>query len=144
MGRGGGVGGALQWNNISSWKYRGEGFVLKEDSEDPFPWQDDNGNFHALLHNLEAGRIPHFQGPNLVGIHAFSEDGTKWYDGGLAYTNHVEFTDGSSWNFDRRERPHLIFAEGTRTIIALSNSVQPGGLNAGDRTFTLVQGVALH
>ena len=59
---------------------------------------------------------------------------------GLAYTNLVNFTDGTSWNFNRRERPHLIFAEGSRTIIALTNSAEPGGIS-GDRTFTLVQGV---
>ena len=99
-----------------------------------------------------------------VGIHAFSQDGERWFDGGtphdyrrrlgcilprvpaiivrtgLAYTNLVNFTDGTSWNFNRRERPHLIFAEGSRTIIALTNSAEPGGIS-GDRTFTLVQGV---
>ena len=64
----------------------------------------------------------------------------RWFDGGLAYTNLVNFTDGTSWNFNRRERPHLIFAEGSRTIIALTNSAEPGG-RSGDRTFTLVQGV---
>lgn len=146
MGRGGITSYAHQWWNASSWSSLSEtqgGFVVKEDSEDPFPYQDDNGNFHALLHNLESppspmpGRIDRA----LLGIHAFSEDGIHWYDGGVAYTNHVEYTDGTSWHFDRRERPHLLFAEGTRTIVALSTSAEPGG-PSGDRTFTLVQGVA--
>ncbi len=30
-----------------------------------------------------------------VGIHAFSQDGVRWFDGGLAYTNLVNFTDGT-------------------------------------------------
>ena len=102
--------------------------------------QDDDGNFHAILHNLEGPHMVRGFREARVGIHAFSQDGVVWFDGGLAYTNLVNFTDGTSWNFNRRERPHLIFAEGSRTIIALTNSAEPGGIS-GDRTFTLVQGV---
>ena len=102
--------------------------------------QDDDGNFHAILHNLEGPHMVRGFREARVGIHAFSQDGERWFDGGLAYTNLVNFTDGTSWNFNRRERPHLIFAEGSRTIIALTNSAEPGGIS-GDRTFTLVQGV---
>ena len=126
--------------------------------------QDDDGNFHAILHNLEGPHMVRGFREARVGIHAFSQDGERWFDGGtphdyrrrlgcilprvpaiivrtgLAYTNLVNFTDRTSWNFNRRERPHLIFAEGSRTIIALTNSAEPGG-RSGDRTFTLVQGV---
>lgn len=58
----------------------------------------------------------------------------------MAYTNNVTFTDGTSLLLTRRERPHVVFAEGTRTIVALSNSAMVGGAY-GDRSFTLVQGV---
>ena len=52
----------------------------------------------------------------------------------------MHYTDGSSHLFDRRERPHMVFAENTTKPIALSNSARPGGLD-GDRTFTLLQGL---
>ncbi len=72
--------------------------------------------------------------------HGYSLDGLTWLFGGVAYTNNVTFTDGSSLLLTRRERPHVVFAEGTRTIVALSNSAMVGGAY-GDRSFTLVQGV---
>jgi hypothetical protein len=44
---------------------------------------------------------------------------------------------------NRRERPHVVFAEGTREPVALSNSGQEAacGRGCGDRSFTLVQGL---
>jgi hypothetical protein len=76
-----------------------------------------------------------------IGTHQFSLDGGRqWFYTGTAYTSLVHYTDGSSHLFDRRERPHMVFAENTTKPVALSNSARPGGLE-GDRTFTLVQGL---
>ena len=72
--------------------------------------------------------------------HGYSLDGVTWLFGGVAYTNNVTFTDGSSLLLTRRERPHVVFAEGSRRIVALSNSAMAGGA-FGDRSFTLLQGV---
>ena len=112
--------------------------------EDPMPWQDmETGVFHSVQHNLEGGcpsRRASADLPCQVGTHQFSLDGFEWFYTGVAYTNLVEYTDGSSRIFDRRERPHLVFEENTTRPIALSNSARPGGAE-GDRTFTLVQGL---
>ena len=75
-----------------------------------------------------------------VGCHAFSVDGAFWVYTGTAYTSLVHFTDGDSVLLNRRERPHVVFAGGTTTPVALSNAAQTGG-GDGDRTFTLVQAV---
>ena len=84
---------AEHWSNISSWQGGSGGFVLSEDAEDPFPcaaacfldfpvsgWmmmffsadQDDDGNFHAILHNLEGPHMVRGYREARVGIHAFS------------------------------------------------------------------------
>ena len=108
------------------------------DDEDPMLWQDmETGVFHSIQHNLAV--CPRDQ-PCQLGTHQFSLDGLEWFLTGAAYTNQVEYTDGSSHLFDRRERPHLVFEENTTRPIALSNSARPGGAD-GDRTFTLVQGL---
>ena len=109
------------------------------DDEDPMLWQDmETGVFHSIQHSLES-RATKGQ-PSQVGTHQFSLDGFEWIFTGAAYTNLVEYTDGSHHLFDRRERPHLVFEENTTRPIALSNSARPGGAD-GDRTFTLVQGL---
>ena len=74
----------------------------------------------------------------LVGTHAYSLDGLAWQYTGATYTNRVSLSGGGQLLLNRRERPHLVFAEGTRTPVALSNSAEVGG-RYGDRSFTLVQ-----
>jgi hypothetical protein len=59
---------------------------------------------------------------------SYSQDGLHWEYGGLAYTNNVSLTDGGWMLLNRRERPHLVFHEGTRTPAALSNSAEAGAL----------------
>jgi hypothetical protein len=44
-----------------------------------------------------------------VGTHAYSLDGVAWHYGGTAYTNRINFTDGSFLYANRRERPHVLF-----------------------------------
>jgi hypothetical protein len=134
---------AADWKNISSWSHTlpnsnaTNSFISSSpDAEDPFLYQDENDNWHALLHSLEG---PHMVGGTdgaLVGVHAFSKDGLGWFYGGVAYTNHVNLTDGTALILNRRERPHLAFAENSRTLVALINSA-----DHGDRQFTLVQAI---
>lgn len=98
--------------------------------EDPFLWQDQaSGTFHALFHNMG--------GCGSVGCHAFSADGFAWY---LAtsdpYTTEVDFADGSSINYGRRERPHLVFNSKGEPAF-LTNGVQEDW--SVDHSYTLIQ-----
>ena len=132
------------WRNHSNWAHGApagvETFISSApDAEDPYIWQNDDGTLHTLLHSLEG---PHMCGgvECQVGTHAFSLDGFAWYYGGTAYTSRVEFTDGDILMLNRRERPHLVFAENSTTPVALSNSAEVG-MGYGDRSFTLIQGI---
>eukprot|EP00935_MAST-01C_sp_MAST-1C-sp1_P001890 g1890.t1 len=121
------------------WKCNGRGV------EDPYVYRGPDGVFHALAHAFS----PFF------GVHAFSDapltrnwtDGTpmEWTITSAAYGNNVSFTDGSSFAFSRRERPHLVWARGTapgEQPVALTNGVQYGGppnAPGGDAVYTLAQ-----
>jgi len=144
MGRGGMAAFASDWANYSTWSRAPPGgkqsFISgSNDCEDPFVYQNSRGDFHALMHLLEG---PHYCNGVLcnVGVHAWSTDAIEWYFTGVAYTNEVNFTDGSTVQLVRRERPHLAFASRANlTPVALINSaVWP---QSGDRSFTLVQAV---
>ena len=142
MGRGGMAAYAKDWANYSTWSKgppNGEASFIagSNDCEDPFVFQDNDGNFHALLHLLEGAHFcPGFE--CLVGVHAYSTDAIAWMFSGVAYTNNVTFTDGSSLFLTRRERPHLAFQSmDDLTPVALINSAIVPGF--GDRSFTLVQ-----
>ena len=74
------------------------------------------------------------------GTHAFSLDGFEWFAGEAAFTNRVDFTDGTQLLLNRRERPQIVFAENSRVPVALSTSA--AHLSFGGRSFTLVQPVA--
>jgi hypothetical protein len=76
----------------------------------------------------------------LIPVCASFHFSSQWYSTGTAYTSRVEYTDGTSHLFDRRERPHVVFEENSTRPIALSTAVRPGGQD-GDRTFSLVQGL---
>ena len=85
----------------------------------------------------------------LCGGHAFSVDGRNWTFTGTAWSNVVEFTDGSSYIFSRRERPHLVFGDSRDPfrISALTTGVQygtgsPVALPGEDACYTLYQPVA--
>lgn len=77
----------------------------------------------------------------VCGGHAYSLDGTNWIYTGYIYNNIVDFSDGTTITYDRRERPHFIFDDDGCTPIALSNGIQYGG-TYGDATFTLIQPIA--
>lgn len=74
-----------------------------------------------------------------VGCHAFSADGYTWY---LAtsdpYTTTIDFADGSSRTYARRERPHVVFNQNGDPAF-LSNGVQEQWGNGHDHSYTLVQ-----
>ena len=118
--------------------------------EDPYIWRDRNGVYHALAHCFTP----------FYGVHAyvhpedvpsdFNDNVTamNWTLGGSAYGNTVQFTDGTSFAFSRRERPHLVWKggeEGTGSPIALTNGVEYGAAaNTAyqDAIYTLSQPIA--
>ena len=125
------------WRNRSAWNNPlSDSIPVSEANvEDGFVWQAHDGSFHALYHAFD---------PNFPGSHAFSVDGVAWHYGGAAYSNLVNFSDGSVGVLKRRERPHLIWSEdeGSRTgvIIGLLNGAVLTGDEGtyGDKSFTLV------
>ena len=100
--------------------------IFQNGNEDPFVWQDKRGNFHLLLHSLEAGGA-FGDGPK-VGRHAFArefEGPWTFNNQTLAFNTTVQYTDGTSVNFYRRERPQLFFSEdGRMTPLYLTTGVQ--------------------
>eukprot|EP00729_Bicosta_minor_P004249 gene4249-12398_t len=69
-----------------------------------------------------------------------------WTVTGNPYGNSVNFTDGSNFNFSRRERPHITWAPGKYGItpLALTNGVEYGtapNTPFQDGTFSLMQAI---
>jgi len=106
-------------------------------NEDPFIWRDSRGNFHALMHSLEPGGA-FGDGPK-VGRHAFSRDAKWWTFGSatLAYSTNVQFDDGTSIDYFRRERPQLYFENGVPLFLV--TGVQEKNQKT---SYTLVQPLA--
>lgn len=101
--------------------------IFNDGNEDPFVWRDKRGNFHMLLHSLEAdGGFG--SGPK-VGRHAWAKNYTgPWTFGSqtLAFSTEVEYDDGTTINFYRRERPEVYFSDdGLMTPLLLTTGVQP-------------------
>jgi hypothetical protein len=100
--------------------------IFKNHAEDPFFWKDKRGNYHILVHSLE--KDGGFGSGPKVGRHAYSRDiGGPWLFNTktLAFSTEVEFDDGSSINFYRRERPQLLFSDdGEMTPLVLTTGVQ--------------------
>ena len=104
-------------------------------SEDPYLWQDERGWYHMLMHGGPAPgkKYPRTAG-QLVGAHAFSRDAVSWTKSATApYTTLVDFTDGSSKDMHRRERPQLLLSD-TGQPRYFSSGVE----DVGDHTYTLV------
>lgn len=107
-------------------------------SEDPFLWRDKRGHWHFLVHHMvdiDLGK----KGPR-VGAHVYARDWRgPWHYNNitLAYTTFVEFTDGETKEYYRRERPKLFFSEdGKMTPLYLINGVQEFNSPA---SYTLIQ-----
>lgn len=105
-------------------------------SEDPFLWRDERGYWHMLMHAPLHSKPQPNQG-KLIGAHAFSRDALNWTVSATPpYTSLVNFSNGTSFDMRRRERPQLL----------LSESGQPRYFSSGvedfaDHTWTLVMKV---
>lgn len=100
--------------------------IFEVNQEDPFIWRNNNGYFHALYHTQVAGP---------AGRHAYSADGINWtLSETPAYNTTIQFDDGTSWTFQRRERPQLHFDPVSGLPTVLYNAVQPYSY---DRTYTM-------
>jgi hypothetical protein len=134
---------AGHWKNASSYAWHSSPMLplsLPEDVglEDPALYRDSRGGFHALFHSFSLnGTAGDFGG------HAFSEDGWGWTWSGLSYTSRGNYSDGSSFAFLGRQRPHLVFEEGATAPLGLSNGViyKDASTAGADACFTFVQPV---
>jgi hypothetical protein len=93
----------------------------------------------------------HYLGPNsgeLVARHAFSRSYTGPWDihvKTIPYTTTVEFTDGSSTLYHKRERPHLVFNKDAVPVFLVTGVVAPGNQSGyAGLSYTLIQGVRSH
>jgi hypothetical protein len=106
-------------------------------TEDPALYLDKQGRFHALFHNMQPGG--NRPATNLG--HAYSRTGTSWTYTGVCGNSSGTYTDGTTFAFSRRERPHPVFAEDGTTIVAVTNGVQykDSTTKGGDAVFTFLQ-----
>lgn len=119
--------------------------------EDPFMWIDGRGNWHVLYHRMfdpygpldpnwgqEDGTWKRPSSPvplGWAGGHAFSRDGLSWSKWSRCYNTSVALVNGSRHEFQRRERPKLLFdVHGTPTH--LFNGAITGDATLG--TYTIV------
>jgi hypothetical protein len=115
--------------------------------EDPYLWtsmtKGNTGSFHMMFHDY-AGIW--------TGAHAFSPTGeygtwkmsTRHAKGQGAYNTTVEFTDGASLSFMRRERPELIFGDAgevTHLLSGVERAKTGTGSNAHQYSMSLLQPV---
>mmetsp|Transcript_75622 Transcript_75622/g.92900 ORF Transcript_75622/g.92900 Transcript_75622/m.92900 type:complete len:387 (+) Transcript_75622:3-1163(+) len=137
---------ALNWNDTDNyteyfdinlfpqWSYRG--------NEDPFLYNDINGNYHLLFHNEipDPGHDQFF-----AGAHAASYDGFNWVYFGYAYDTNITFDDNTYEILYSRERPHLVFDKDGVTPLALINgALYKGNVYGNDRSFTFIQPINQH
>ena len=152
---------ASDWKDPSTYRQHIDAGELWPDlgaagTEDPFVYRDADGNFHAVFHHMYGYDTTAQWWLDAAGGHAFSPDGASWTYTGVAWGpattteqgDVVQFTDGTSFRFTRRERPHLVFRE-DGTISHLTSAAQygdgkiPGQIgDNGDACYTLVQPVA--
>ncbi|KAF2179713.1 hypothetical protein K469DRAFT_798024 [Zopfia rhizophila CBS 207.26] len=107
-------------------------------SEDPFLWRDKRGNWHILVHWMIDIAERNQKFPR-VGGHLFARELTGNWTFKLqeVYNTTVEFTDGRSIDYYRRERPKLFFSDdGNMTPLYLVNGVQEFNSSG---SYTLIQ-----
>ena len=125
---------ATNWKDNSTYIVHSNSLWPGISTEDFYVYQDCNGYYHALFHNMDP-----YDDQTLCGAHAFSMDGINWEYGGYAFGNNVQFTDNTQFTFKRRERPHLIFdVKDGCTPVALTSAAEYGGVH-GDKSYTLLQ-----
>jgi len=102
--------------------------IFPHQGEDPYIYQDKRGNFHIIFHDMDGSDR---------GGHGYSRDGVTWYSGDVpCYTGEIQFSDGTTKKFRRRQRPQLIVQEGVPKY--LYTGVTPGG-DSGDYSWTFAQ-----
>ena len=104
-----------------------------EACEDPFLWRDvADGILHLLCHHNQPGTA------QPAGLHAYSTDGGASFSKPVpAFGTAVSYTNGTTVNLHRRERPWLVFDGGSASPTHLLTSAL---LNAGDDfSWTFVQ-----
>lgn len=90
--------------------------------EDAFLYTDKQGHFHCLYHR--SGTVGHFSQTSVAGGHAYSLDGFSWHvDETPAYSTKVEYEQGGSKIYGKRERPHLLFSPETGEPTHLTTGV---------------------
>lgn len=122
-------------------------------TEDQFLYVDKNGVFHSVFHHMYGYDSRYHWWLLALGGHAYSLDGKEWTYTGIAWGdpfdakrgNVVEYDDGTTFRFTRRERPHLILDdEGNPTHLITAaqygTGTDPGTTgDNGDASYTLVQ-----
>jgi len=141
---------AEDWRDPESYKGRWTTLLFpnatvvdKRGVEDPFLYVDKRGVYHAVFHNqIENDDM------RLCGGHAYSVDGLTWVFTGTSWGNRVRFSDGTTYTFSRRERPHFVFGDpkDPYKITALTTGVQYGAhapisITGEDGCYTLLQPV---
>ena len=98
---------------------------------------------HAMFHNMVGGWHKPRYNNTLVGAHAYSVDGGQsWVATGIAFDLTARFTDGSTREFLRRERPHVVLDKAGNPAFLASGVSYDLGFDAGAGTepsFTFVQ-----
>ena len=148
---------AADWRNVSTYVQSHDEIISTDlgtaGTEDPFLYMDENGAFHAIFHHMYGEGTEKTWWLDTCGGHAFSRDGLRWEYSGVAWgnaehphLNKVTYTDGSTFSFTRRERPHLIFnRDGSPALLTnaaqygLGKNPRPAGADNGDASFTMVQ-----
>ena len=128
--------------------------VFGHTGEDPHVFVDHRGRYHMLFNALPYRCRPKFE----QGGHAWSADGVRWEPRPRigAFDSTIRFTDGSSVQCERRERPQMVVGEDGRPIALVSgvtgcpkalgddSAEVPGRFYRGaDDSFTLVQKVGV-
>jgi len=125
---------ASNWKDVSTYKKVGK---WQDAAEDPFVWRDNAGIYHNIVHVNRQ---------NTHGLHYYSTDGINWKASpgrGFAFTNRIEFADGTHKDLACRERPHIIQNK-QGGIIGLTNGAAPTTCHAAgqdDYSFTSLQTV---
>jgi hypothetical protein len=94
---------------------------------------DERGHFHMLMHSPTGTKPPPGNGKS-VGAHAYSRDALNWTVSKTnPYTTLVNYSNGTSFDMRRRERPQLLLSDRGQPRFFLS-----GVEDYSDHTWTLV------
>lgn len=102
-------------------------------SEDPFIWTSERG-WHLLVHNYQAP-------PAGLSAYGYSKDGIDWTLSTVPpYNWTIHYTDGTSANLNKYERPKLFFDDQSGAALYLINGARSGNPWPGNRkTWTMIR-----